>query len=196
LPRVRRGSGPARRTSSRTAAFANRPPDSVGSAPVRSTSAGTPAQGHRLAGRPSRRVINTSGESGRTCNSRSTVTSRRPGPAARVPPPGRTRQGPRADLLDRAELHRFAALAGITDDQIVAERFLAVHVVTHVLPGPEDGLAGRPAVAVPGSPGVYLAGDWVGPSGWLSDAAMASGQHAGMLAAGAPAEDRTYPRVA
>jgi len=49
---------------------------------------------------------------------------------------------------------------------------------------------------VPGSPGVYLAGDWVGPSGWLSDAAMASGQHAGLLAAGAAAEDRTYPRVA
>jgi hypothetical protein len=70
------------------------------------------------------------------------------------------------------------------------------HVVTHVLPGPEDGLAGRPAVAVPRSPGAYLAGDWVGASGWLSDAAMASGQHAGRLAAGAPAEDRTYPRVA
>jgi hypothetical protein len=36
----------------------------------------------------------------------------------------------------------------------------------------------------------------VGPSGWLSDAAVASGQHAGMLAAGAPAEERTYPGVA
>lgn len=106
------------------------------------------------------------------------------------------RYGARDAGLDRAELHRFATLAGITDDQIVEERFLAVHVVTHVLPGPEDGLAGRPAVAVPGSPGVYLAGDWVGPSGWLSDAAIASGQRAGMLAAGAPAEERTDPRVA
>jgi phytoene dehydrogenase-like protein len=106
------------------------------------------------------------------------------------------RYGARDAGLDRAELHRFATLAGIANDQIVAERFLAVHVVTHVLPGLEDGLAGRPAVAVPRSPGVYLAGDWVGPSGWLSDAAMASGQRAGMLAAGAPAEDRTYPRVA
>ncbi len=106
------------------------------------------------------------------------------------------RYGARDAGLDRDELHRFAALAGITDDQIVAERFLAVHVVTHVLPGPEAGLAGRPAVAVPGSPGVYLAGDWVGPSGWLSDAALASGQRAGMLAARPAAEDRTYPRVA
>ena len=106
------------------------------------------------------------------------------------------RYGARDAGLDRAELHRFAALAGITDDQIVAERFLAVHVVTHVLPGPEAGLAGRPAVALPGSPGVYLAGDWVGPSGWLSDAALASGQRAGLLAARPAAADRTYPRVA
>lgn len=106
------------------------------------------------------------------------------------------RYGARDAGLDRAELHRFATLAGIASDQIVAERFLAVHVVTHVLPGPEDGLAGRPAVAVPRSPGVYLAGDWVGPSGWLSDAAMASGQHAGRLAAGAPAEDRASSRAA
>lgn len=106
------------------------------------------------------------------------------------------RYGARDVALDRDELHRFAAVAGITDGQIVAERFLAVHVVTHVLPGPEEGLAGRPAVAVPGSQGIYLAGDWVGPSGWLSDAALASGQRAGLLAAGAPAEDRSYPRVA
>jgi phytoene dehydrogenase-like protein len=111
------------------------------------------------------------------------------------------RYGARDAGLDRAELHRFAALAGITDDQIVAERFLAVHVVTDVLPSPEAGLAGRPAAAVPGSPGVYLAGDWVGPSGWLSDAAMASGEHAGLRAvglraAGAPAEDRTRPGAA
>ena len=106
------------------------------------------------------------------------------------------RYGARDAGLDRAELHRFATLAGITDDQIVAERFLAVHVVTHVLPGPEDGLAGRPAVAVPGVPGLYLAGDWVGSSGWLSDAAMGSGRRAGMFAAGALAGHRTYPRVA
>ena len=106
------------------------------------------------------------------------------------------RYGARDARLDRAELHRFATVAGITDDQIVEERFLAVHVVTHVLPGPEDGLAGRPAVAVPGSPGLYLAGDWVGPSGWLSDAAIGSGQQAGMLAAGAPAEELTQRRTA
>jgi phytoene dehydrogenase-like protein len=122
-------------------------------------------------------------------------------PPGDLAPPGGSvvhvmRYGARDPGLDRAELHRFAALAGITDDQIVTERFLAVHVVTDVLPGPEEGLAGRPAVAVPGSPGLYLAGDWVGPTGWLSDAAMASGQRAGLLAAGAPVQERTGPRAA
>jgi phytoene dehydrogenase-like protein len=106
------------------------------------------------------------------------------------------RYGARDARLDRAELRGYAHLAGITDDQIVEERFLAGMVVTHVLPRPGEGLAARPAVAVPGAEGIYIAGDWVGPSGWLADAAMASGQHAGMLAARVRAQERTYPRVA
>jgi phytoene dehydrogenase-like protein len=105
------------------------------------------------------------------------------------------RYGARHAGLDRAELRSFARLAGITDDQIVEERFLADMVVTHVLPSPEQGLAGRPGVTSTGAEGIYLAGDWVGPTGWLSDAAMASGREAGRLAAGAAAP-RTYPRVA
>jgi phytoene dehydrogenase-like protein len=106
------------------------------------------------------------------------------------------RYGARDPQLDRAQLRQHARVAGITDGQIVEERFLAGMVVTHLLPRPEQGLAGRPAVAVPGAQGLYLAGDWVGPSGWLADAAMASGQRAGLLAARAPAEERSYPRVA
>src|SRR5262249_30738605 len=106
------------------------------------------------------------------------------------------RYGARNAGLDRAELHGFARLAGITDDQIVEERFLADMVVTHVLPGPEQGLAGRPDVTSTGAEGLYLAGDWVGPAGWLSDAAVASGRQAGTLAAGLMAAERTYPRVA
>jgi phytoene dehydrogenase-like protein len=98
--------------------------------------------------------------------------------------------------VDRAELHGFARLAGINDDQIVEERFLADMVVTHVLPSPEQGLAGRPDVTSTGAEGLYLAGDWVGPAGWLSDAAVASGRRAGTLAAGLTAAERTYPRVA
>jgi phytoene dehydrogenase-like protein len=97
--------------------------------------------------------------------------------------------------LDRAELHRYASLAGITDGEIVEQRFLADMVVTHLLPSPEQGLAGRPGVTFSGAEGVYLAGDWVGPTGWLTDAAMASGRRAGTLAAEPRAADRTYPRV-
>jgi phytoene dehydrogenase-like protein len=109
-------------------------------------------------------------------------------PPGDLAPPGGSvvhvmRYGAREAEVDRSELRRYAGLAGITDDQIVQERFLANMVVTHVLPQPELGLAGRPSVTVPGAPGLYLAGDWVGPTGWLADAALASGQRAGMLAA-------------
>jgi phytoene dehydrogenase-like protein len=106
------------------------------------------------------------------------------------------RYGARDAGLDRAELRSYARLAGITDDQIVEERFLADMVVTHLLPSPKEGLAGRPDVTSTGAEGVYLAGDWVGPTGWLTDAAMASGRQAGRLACGLEAADRTYPRVA
>jgi phytoene dehydrogenase-like protein len=106
------------------------------------------------------------------------------------------RYGARDARLDRTELRTYARLAGIGDDHIVEERFLAGMVVTHLLPGVEHGLAGRPAVEVPGAPGIYLAGDWVGTSGWLADAAMASGQRAGLLAARAPSHRPLRPTLA
>ncbi|MBO0731692.1 MAG: hypothetical protein J2P57_20705, partial [Acidimicrobiaceae bacterium] len=106
------------------------------------------------------------------------------------------RYGAREAALDRAELRRYAGLAGITDDQIVEERFLADMVVTHVLPSLERSLAGRPDVTSSGAEGVYLAGDWVGPTGWLTDAAMSSGRRAGRLASGHSAAEHTSPRVA
>jgi phytoene dehydrogenase-like protein len=122
-------------------------------------------------------------------------------PPGDLAPPGGSvvhvmRYGARHAGLDRAELRRFAGLAEITDDQIVEERFLAGMVVTHVLPSPKHGLEGRPEATVPGAAGVYLAGDWVGSSGWLADAAIASGQRAGLLAAQKPAHEPKYPRVA
>jgi predicted NAD/FAD-dependent oxidoreductase len=42
------------------------------------------------------------------------------------------------------------------------------------------GLAGRPAVER--GAGLYLAGDWIGPEGWLVDAAIASGAAAAKAA--------------
>jgi phytoene dehydrogenase-like protein len=57
----------------------------------------------------------------------------------------------------------------------MARRFLPGMTVAHGLPrAHEDGLLGRPAVAVPERPNVFLAGDWVGPLGMLADASAAS----------------------
>jgi hypothetical protein len=97
------------------------------------------------------------------------------------------RYGARDAGTDREQLRQHARLAGIIDTQVVEERFLANMVVTHMLPSPDAGLAGRPGVAVTGAEGIFLAGDWVGPTGWLADAAVASGRQAGLLAAGAGA---------
>ena len=84
----------------------------------------------------------------------------------------------------RAWLRAAAAQAGVADDDVVEERFLAEMVVTGGLPtAAGGGLAGRPTVADPGRPGLLLAGDWVGAVGLLADAAVASGAEAGRLAA-------------
>jgi phytoene dehydrogenase-like protein len=42
----------------------------------------------------------------------------------------------------------------------------------------DGGLAGRPRVDATGIPGVFIAGDWVGPEGLLADAALASARDA------------------
>jgi phytoene dehydrogenase-like protein len=60
-------------------------------------------------------------------------------------------------------------------DQTLTMRYLPGMTVGPSLPrADEGGLAGRPGVAVPGSPRVFLAGDWVGPEGMLADASAAS----------------------
>jgi hypothetical protein len=83
-----------------------------------------------------------------------------------------------------AVLRRLVADAGIADDEIVEQRFLARLTVMGGFPtAAAGGLAGRPPVEVEGHDAVLIAGDWVGPQGMLSDAALASGQAAGRLAA-------------
>ncbi len=64
------------------------------------------------------------------------------------------------------------------------ERFLPRMVSVSALPAPGAGLAGRPAVDRGG--GLYLAGDWLGPVGWLVDAALCSGAAAAAAALSAP----------
>lgn len=58
--------------------------------------------------------------------------------------------------------------------------------VTHALATPGKGLAGRPPIEVKGLPNLLLAGDWVGESGWLADAALVSGREAAGIMAKLP----------
>ncbi len=88
-----------------------------------------------------------------------------------------------------------AAMAAFLDrcqpgwrDEVVVERHRRRMVVAHDRPrpgaGPGAGLAGRMPVAVPDCPGVFVAGDWVGPAGLLADASVASGRAAALAALG------------
>jgi hypothetical protein len=63
-------------------------------------------------------------------------------------------------------------------------RYLHRMVACGALPTPETGgLAGRATVADTGLDGVLVAGDWVGGTGHLADAALVSGEEAGRRAA-------------
>ena len=64
---------------------------------------------------------------------------------------------------------------GNDPDAVVMERYLHKVTVTWGMPTAEPGgLVGRPAVAVPERPGLFVAGDWVGDRGLLADASAAS----------------------
>lgn len=88
-------------------------------------------------------------------------------------------------VADRAELETFAARAGLDAPSTVRARYLHRMTVLHGVPRVGEGLAGRPAVAVADADGLFVAGDWVGPAGWMVDASLASGEAAGHLAAAA-----------
>lgn len=71
-------------------------------------------------------------------------------------------------------------------EQIVARRLLRELVVAHDVPqAARGGLAGRTPAQVDGIANLWLAGDWVGPTGMLADAALASARVAARGAAGA-----------
>lgn len=81
------------------------------------------------------------------------------------------------DLLDRAQPG--------WREELVTRRFLRQNTVVNCLPGP-GGLQTRPGVRVRGSDRVFLAGDWVGPDGWLADGSLASGREAARLVLAQP----------
>lgn len=83
----------------------------------------------------------------------------------------------------RTRLTRFARHAGVTDDDIVEQRYLHRMVTVSSIPtASSGGLGGRPGVAVPDRPGVFVAGDWVGSRGHLADAVLASAEEAAIAA--------------
>jgi hypothetical protein len=99
------------------------------------------------------------------------------------------RYGASAPDADRARLEAFAASAGIAPGDIATSRFLPSMSVVTAMPAVGRGIAGRPPVAVPAAPGLFVAGDWVGPVGWLADTSLVSGERAGLLAAEAVTRD-------
>jgi hypothetical protein len=85
----------------------------------------------------------------------------------------------------RAELAEHARLAGIDPDGSEESRYLHEMVACSAMPVPErGGLRGRPPITTD-TPGVFVAGDWVGSVGHLADASLASGEAAGTAAADA-----------
>ncbi len=69
-------------------------------------------------------------------------------------------------------------------DFIAHQIFRPGLTVSHAIPmASRGGLSGRMPVASPDRPNLYFAGDWIGSSGLLADAAIASGADAGAQAA-------------
>ena len=109
-------------------------------------------------------------------------------PPARQAPEGQAvvaaiRYGARSAREDRPQLEQLVLDAGVRPDEVVTSRFLANLSVTGAFPRAAQGAwPDAPASGTPVSPGVSMAGDWVGPVGLLADASLASGQAAGRLA--------------
>jgi phytoene dehydrogenase-like protein len=109
-------------------------------------------------------------------------------PPARQAPDGGSvvavhRDGARSAVEDRPLLQEWLTLVGVEPEQIVSSRFLARMNVVGAIPRARNGgLAGRPAIDATAMPNVFLAGDWVGPKGFLADAAFASGYAAARTA--------------
>lgn len=67
-------------------------------------------------------------------------------------------------------------------DELIDRRFLPNMTVSNALvAAAQGGMIGRPGPEVPHIRNLYVAGDWVGPSGMLSDASLTSARQAAAL---------------
>ena len=87
---------------------------------------------------------------------------------------------PREDERDLEELLD-AAQPGWRDVLVRRQYLPRIEAVGALPVAAEGGFAGRPDTEVPGITNLYLAGDWVGPEGFLVDASMASARRAAGL---------------
>lgn len=87
------------------------------------------------------------------------------------------------DDIDVCDLEALAdeLQPGWRDDE-AARQIGRRRVVAFDRPQPGSGLAGRPGPIVEDLPGVFVAGDWVGPTDLLGTAAITSGKAAGLAA--------------
>jgi phytoene dehydrogenase-like protein len=105
-------------------------------------------------------------------------------PPARQAPDGQAvvaivRYQARSAAEDRPQLEGHLRQVGVAAEDVVTSRFLARMVVSGAIPRADrGGLAGRPTVTATGISGVFLAGDWVGSIGLLTDASLASAREA------------------
>jgi phytoene dehydrogenase-like protein len=106
--------------------------------------------------------------------------------------PGDPREDERdlEDLLD-------AAQPGWRDVLLRRQYLPRIEAVGALPTASGGGFAGRPDTEVPGVDNLYLAGDWVGPEGFLVDASVASARRAArratrlLLEGGSPSRGRT-----
>lgn len=85
---------------------------------------------------------------------------------------------PRPDAIEA-----FTQYAGVEQNDVMTSRHLhRMTTVSAIATAEHGGLAGRPPVVVPHQPGVFVAGDWVGPDGHLADASLASAKQAAKAA--------------
>jgi len=81
-------------------------------------------------------------------------------------------------------------------DALVKRQYLPRIEAVGALPtASSGGFAGRPVTEVPSVDNLYLAGDWVGPEGFLVDASVASARRAAqlLLEAGSPSRGKVPP---
>lgn len=86
----------------------------------------------------------------------------------------------RSPVEDRAELEAVLDRAQPGwRDVVVHSRYLHRMAATHHVPGPGASVVGRCPVMIADSPGLFVAGDWVGPHGLLVDGSVVSAVNAG-----------------